>query len=692
MKPMRMRFTAAIAVGALSSVALLAPPALADEMSDVPSSDGASQPIGDLTVLGTTDVHGNVFNWDYFADGPPTNAADQRGLARVATVVDEVRNAHEEGSVLLVDNGDFIQGTPLTYLAAEQPALLSSTIHPMAEALNALDYDVQNLGNHEFNYGLDLLSSYKNQIDAPLLGANVETLPGTDLSFDPYVILDKTVGGEKVKVGVLGLVTPGVRIWDKAHVEGRLKFHDLVETAQKYVPEMKAAGADVVVVLVHSGQNAPGVAWDPAKLQENVATSVSTMVNDIDLVVAGHSHVDIPSQVFRAPDGDPVLYTQPYFWARSVSQASLPIVADGAGGYQVQWPETDEEVAGLVTPRYSKDTVDSSEITSHTTLAGDHQATIHYVNSVIANNEVEMTTASSRYEDTPILDIIGFVMEKAVREGVEGTEYEGLPVIAQTSPFSRTSVFPEGDLRVRDVAGLYIYDNTLAAQLMSGAQLKTYLEWSARYFVQVTDESPWDPETHTGALYDGETRGVRDYNFDAITGPVAYDLDIRQPVGERVVNLRHADGTAIQDTDQFLLAVNNYRQNGGGGYPVQDFVTVWDQQLEIRQLIIDYASDRGTLNPVDFHEKNWTLITQDVDPEPTPTSTTDIPTQAPTETSDSTSPSTTATTNVPGVGVPTAGSAGSLPDTGARVAVLLLAALLLAGTGGVLVVRRRQNG
>lgn len=604
MKSVRWRFTGAVAVSAMVITPLIALPA---------SADSAETSIGDLTVLGTTDVHGNVFNWDYFADSVPTKEADQRGLARVATVAEQVRAAKGAESVVMVDNGDFIQGTPLTYLAAEQPDKLVSEGHPMAEALKAIGYDAQNLGNHEFNYGLDFLEDYQGQVEGsgtPLLGANVETLPGTSLSFEPYVILDKVVGGQTIKVGILGLVTPGVRIWDKANVEGKLVFHDLVLTAQEYVPQMKAEGADVVVALVHSGQDAAGVEWDPDLLQENVATSVSTLVNDIDLVVAGHSHVNIPSQVFHAPDGDPVLYTQPYFWARSASEVTLPIAADG-DGYKVNWPETDDEIKALSTAHYSLDYSDSPSIAEHPTLPGDHQATIDYVNSVVATNLVELKTETSRYEDTPILDIIGYVMENSVRDALVGTEYEGLPVIAQTSPFSRTSVFPQGDLRVRDVAGLYIYDNTLAAQRITGAQLKAYLKYSARYFVQVTDETPWDPETSTGAQYPGETRGIPDYNYDAITGPVAYELDIRNDLGERVQNLRHADGTPVADDDVFVLAVNNYRQNGGGGFPVGDFETIWDEQLEIRQLIIDYAESVGVIDQANFHEVNWKLITED---------------------------------------------------------------------------------
>ncbi len=633
--------------------------------------------VGNLTIFGTTDVHGSVFNWDYFSDSVPAKDADQRGLSRVASAISEARAAVGAESVLVLDNGDAMQGTPLTYLAAEHPERLASTIHPMAEAFNTIRYDAQNLGNHEFNYGLDTLSRYKSELNAPLLGANVNTLTGS-LSFQPYEIIEKVVGGETVKIGVMGLVTPGVRVWDKAHVEGVLEFEDLVLAAQRTVPLMEADGADVIVALVHSGQNAPGVAWDPTQLQENVATSVSTLVKGLDVVIAGHSHVNIPSEVFKDPDGSPVLYTQPYFWARSASQITLPIASDGVGGFKVAWPATDAEIQALAVPKYSVGQPDSTLITEHKTLPEDHQITKDYVNSVVATNLQEMTTESSRYEDTPILDIIGYVMENSVREGLQGTEYEDLPVIAQTSPFSRTSVFPEGDLRVRDIAGLYIYDNTLAAALMTGAELKDYLEWSARFFVQATEDKPWDPETHTNALYEGATRGIPDYNFDAVTGDLTYQIDITKPVGERVVNLKNLDGSPVAQDQQFVMAVNNYRQAGGGGYPVMS--AIWDEQLEIRQLIIEYAQEVREIDQANFHVKNWELITvasevtPDPDPEPKPEPKPDPkPEQKPEK--------------------PAETGKGTLPNTGADTLPILTGALVLLtlGGAGLAVGKRRRS-
>ena len=648
--------TSVTAIGALALVPLLALPAHAAP-ADPPT--GAT-----LTVLGTTDVHGHVLNWDYFADAP-YEEDDQLGLSRAATVIADIRAQRGADSVLLLDNGDAIQGTPLTSLAQRDLGKPGWEQHPMAEAYNVLEYDAVNNGNHEFNYGLEVLETYQNQLDAPLLGANVLQAGTTTPAFEPYTIIERQVDGDTVKVGVLGLVTPGVRIWDKAHVEGVLEFQDVVLAAQQWVPEMKQNGAEVVVALVHAGLDAEGYEWDPADLEENVAQSVAEHVNDIDLVIGGHSHVDIPSRVFKAPDGDTVLFTQPYYWARSVSEVRLPLAKDAAGASVVSWPATDEEIANLVTPHYGKDTVDSPLITQNPVLSAQHAATVSYVNTVVATNVAEMRTETSRYEDTPILDLIGKVMVDAVAAGLEGTEHADLPVIAQTSPFSRTSVFPEGDLTIKDIAGLYIYDNTLQASLVNGAQLRDYLEFSARFFKQATPEDPWNPETHTNALYPGETRGIPDYNYDALTG-VGYRLDITRPAGERVVDLTY-QGAAVADDDEFALAVNNYRRSGGGGFPVADLPLIWDEQLEIRQLIIDYASEVGVIDQSNFFEPNWSLVTD--------------PAQSGAGTGGSTSSAT-----------PSPSRSAELSDTGPSAAgfVGLAVALVLAG-GAVLIWRRRRE-
>ncbi len=578
------------------------------------SVGGSPTPSGDsfdLTVMATTDVHGHAYNWDYFRDQPyPQGRVRKLGMARAATIIENARKSKPEGSVLVVDNGDAIQGTPLTYVAAKRPQLLQGRTHPMAEAFNNVGYDAQALGNHEFNYGLDVLRSYGAQLKAPLLGANVVKAGTETPAFTPYTLIDRTIGGKRVKIGVVGLVTPGVRVWDRAVVDGKLEFRDPVVTAQKYVPQMKARGADVVVALVHSGLDAEGVAWNPALLQENVAGSVASKVNDVDVVVGGHSHVDIPSKVFRAPDGDPVLFTQPTYWAQSVSQVTLPLKANENGrGYKVSWPRTDTQIGALAQAKYADQVADSPTFAANKKLKADHEATVAYVNTVVAQSKERLTSATSHYEDTPILDFVGYVMADNVRRGLKGTKYEGLPVVAQTSPFSRTAVFPKGNVTIKDIAGLYVFDNTLGGVLVTGRELKDYLEHSARYFVQVPEGSTFDP-SKVNAKYDGATRGIPDYNYDALTG-LRYRIDVSKPVGSRIVGLSYPDGRPLGDGDKLILAVNNYRQNGGGGFPHMggNARVVYDEQQEIRQLIIDYAQNAKTIDPAVFFERNWEVVT-----------------------------------------------------------------------------------
>ncbi len=562
----------------------------------------------DLTLMATTDVHGHVFDWDYFRNAAyPENQT--LGLSRVGAVVDQVRAEQGAESVITVDNGDAIQGTPLTYYYgfgdARQSVLDGTVEHPMAQAFDAIGYDAQVVGNHEYNYGLDMLEAYDDQLEAPLLGANVIDV-ATGLPYhQPYEIIERVIDGKTVQVGVLGLVTPGVRIWDKQYVEGVLEFQDMVEAAERWVPEV-AAQADVVVVLAHTGQGTvPDADYEPADLNEDVAGNIARMVPGIDVLVAGHSHRDEPQTIVTNVDGEQVLITQPEYWAGSVSEVSLSLVEDAAGDFDVDWATTPP----VVTPHYGTE-VDTEDPDVVNALADEHETTIDYVNTPVATSTEELSAVTSRYEDTAIIDFINHVQAETVEQGLEGTEWADLPVISQASPFSRTAVFPEGQVTIRDIAGLYIYENTLRGVRMTGAELKDYLEFSARYFVQTEVGAEFDPETGTNAVYPDRPEGVPDYNYDALSG-LDYLIDISQPVGQRILNLTYPDGTPVGDDDEFVLAVNNYRQSGGGGFPaVAEAEVVYDELQEIRQLLIDWAQERGVIDPADFFDVNWAIVTE----------------------------------------------------------------------------------
>ena len=534
-----------------------------------------------------------------------------------------------------------------------------------------------------------------------MLAANALDVSSGEPHNEPTALIERTIDGETVTVGVIGLTNPGSRVWDKKHLDGRIEFEDIVTSAQEQAPALKAQGADVIVALAHTGKDPEGQEWDPAALQENIATSVATQVPEIDVVVAGHSHVDQPQEIVTQTDGTQALVTQPHYWARSVSEVELSLVADG-DGYAVDW--TDAPPA--VTPHYLQgDVSESQEMID--ALSAYHDETVDYVNQTIAQATQTMSAETSRYEDTAILDFIGNVMTERTAEGLVGSEYEDLPVLAQTSPFSRDAVFSEGDVTVRDVAALYVYDNTLSGVTMTGAQLKDYLEYAARFYDQVDEGADFDGAEVSNAYDSAAGRDIPDYAYDALTG-VDYDINISRPVGERIENIRMEDGTAVTDTDEFVLAINNYRQSGGSGYPVADLEEVYNEQIEIREALIDWAVDRQVIDQDEFHRENWVLTSETIDrsqPDPEPT---DDPTSEPTD-----DPSERPTDD-PDDGREDEGDDGDrdgdrgdddgrddesqrdddgrLPRTGSEIAGLLGAAVALAGLGTAAVVasRRRQ--
>jgi 2',3'-cyclic-nucleotide 2'-phosphodiesterase/3'-nucleotidase len=314
-------------------------------------------------------------------------------------------------------------------------------------------------------------------------------------------------------------------------------------------------------------------------------------VPGIDAMVVGHSHRDVPSQVVRNDvTGEDVLLTQPYRWGGTVSQVDFSLTKTRG-----QWGVTGATATALRTRDYPED----PEVLAATAEA--HETTVGYVNQVVATSTEELSAATSRYEDTAILDFIQDVQTDTVEGALEGTEYGDLPVLSVAAPFSRTAVFPQGPVTIRDIAGLYVFDNTLEAVTLTGAQVRDYLEYSAKYFTEVPATGAVDPETITGA------DGTPDYNYDVLSG-VDYDLDLTEPVGRRVTRLE-VDGEAVADDDRFVVAVNNYRRSGGGNFPhVSTAPKVYDEQLEIRQLLIDRAQSTGTIDPADFADDNWQLV------------------------------------------------------------------------------------
>ncbi|MGY5054335.1 bifunctional metallophosphatase/5'-nucleotidase [Streptomyces sp. 900105755] len=547
-----------------------------------------------LTVMGTTDLHGHVFNWDYFKDAEYSDkAGNAMGLARISTLVEQVRKAKGRRNTLLLDAGDTIQGTPLTYYYAKVDPITAEggPVHPMAQAMNAIGYDAAALGNHEFNYGIETLRRFEDQLHFPLLGANAVDAKTLRPAFPPYLIKKFHVpGAPPVKVAVLGLTNPGIAIWDKAYVQGRLAFPGLEEQAAKWVPKLKAMGADVVVVSAHSGSSGTSSYGDQVPYVENAAANVARQVPGIDAVLVGHAHVEIPElKVVNEATGRTVVLSEPLCYAERLSLFDIELVFTGGG-----W-EVESVAASLLN---SGTVADDPRITR--LLKDEHAKVVAYVNQVVGTATETLTTAEARYRDAPIIDLITKVQEDVVKAALANTEYASLPVLAQASPFSRTSEIPAGDVTVRDLSSLYVYDNTLVAKLMTGAQIRAYLEYSAEYFVRTASDVTVDTDQLTNA------NGRPDYNYDYVSG-LRYEIDIAQAAGSRIRNLTY-EGAALDDTRQFVLAVNNYRANGGGAFPyVASAKELWSESTEIRTRIAEWVTARGVLEPKDFASADWRL-------------------------------------------------------------------------------------
>ena len=513
-----------------------------------------------ITILGTTDLHGNINPIDYY-----TNKADNRGLAKVATLIRRVRK--EQPNVLLVDSGDTIQGSPL---ASYHSRKNNGPPDPMMLTMSALGFDAMAVGNHEYNFGLGVQEKARREAKFPWLSGNTYETKSGKTHFLPYIVKD--LAG--VKVGILGLTTPGVPNWDNPSNYAGLEFRDPVAEAKRWVPIMRTSDkVDLVVVAMHmglgedlrTGEKSPGQVT-----QENEAVTIARNVPGIDLIFMGHTHREVPSLLING-----VLLTQANHWGRHLARADI-YLDKTTGRWQVyaksartipvdDRTEPDPEIVKLAEP-YDQET----------------QA---WLDRVVGESKEELTARDSRFRDSAILDLIQKVQLEAGKADVS--------MVASFNPDARIS---KGPVTVREIAGLYVYENTLVVLEVTGEQLKQALEHSAKYF------RAYEPGKTAADLVDQKIPG---YNFDIAEG-VTYELDITKPIGQRIQNLRYR-GQPVTPQQKFRLATNNYRVNGGGGYTMYKNARVlYRSGEEIRELIIDWVERNRTV-PSD-PTNNWQLV------------------------------------------------------------------------------------
>ncbi|MGH7531391.1 MAG: 5'-nucleotidase C-terminal domain-containing protein [Gemmatimonadales bacterium] len=510
-----------------------------------------------IVLVATTDVHGRVLGWDYVRD-----SAAPGGLSRAATILDSLRAGHP-GAVVLLDAGDLLQGNPFAAFFARHD---DRQPHPIVDALNALQYDVATPGNHDFDFGLELLRRAGTGAAYRYVSANVADAGGAPL-LAPAVVLPRG----PVRVGVTGFTTPGVMLWNRAHLAGRARVRRIADAAPAALARLEQGGADLTVVLVHSGLRG-GSSYDTTGIgPENDALALATVTPKPDVVIVGHSHRERRDTVING-----VHFVQPKNWAQSLSVVHVRLSREQGAGSRWAVTEIRADLVPLASvpeqPRFVR------------RLEAAHEAVRLWAAAPLGTAGAGFAGRYARVQDTPLLDFINDVQRRTA-----GTQ------LSATAAFDVTAGFPPGGVSLRQVAGVYPYENTLRAVRISGRQLREYLEQSARYFHRYAAGRPIINDSVPG------------YNFDVISG-VVYTIDLSRPVGQRIRGLAY-QGRLVQPGDSFTLALNSYRQVGGGGYTMlAGAPLVYDRGEDIRELLAAEIRRVRALDARAYFRPSWGIV------------------------------------------------------------------------------------
>lgn len=573
----------------------------------------------DLRIIETTDLHGNMMNYDYFKD----QYIDTFGLAKTANLIHQARK--EVKNSVLVDNGDLIQGSPMADYALNK-GLNKGETHPVYKALNTLDYVVGNIGNHEFNFGLDFLQKSLAGANFPYVNANVFDAKTNKPYFRQYIILDKPVVDREgkqhtIKIGYIGFVPPQIMQWDKLNLEGKVIVKDITETAKQLVPEMKKQGANIIVAIPHSGVSA-----EPYKALAENSVYYLSQVEGINAIMFGHSHGVFPSEDFKSlPNTDistgninHVPAVMPGQWGSHLGVVDLVIEGDKANWKVISGKSEARPIFDIK----NKKALVGSDKNITNALRDDHEGTREFVGKPIGKVSTDINSYLALVEDTSALQIISDAQIDYVKQFVQGDpDLDGLPILSAIAPFkaggrkndpSAYVDVKKGDLTFRNAADIYLYPNILSAVKITGKDVKEWLECSAGVYNQIDINSSqpqylinWDK--------------FRTYNFDTIDG-VSYQIDITKPArydgncqlinpdSERIVNLTYQQ-KPIASNQAFLIATNNYRAYTGtfpgtGGKNVK-FNSPDDLRVILSAYITNHTKKQGEVNvKVD---NNWRI-------------------------------------------------------------------------------------
>ncbi|WP_300519876.1 bifunctional 2',3'-cyclic-nucleotide 2'-phosphodiesterase/3'-nucleotidase [Aliiroseovarius sp.] len=581
-----------------------------------------------LRILATTDLHMHILPYDYFTD----SASQTRGLARTASLIHAARAeaAAVSAACLLVDNGDFLTGTPMDDEFAQRmarPGDGGGEPHPMISVMNALGYDAATLGNHDFDHGFAWLERVLEQAEFPLVLANLDRPPGHGVTarfLPPYTILTRQVHtaegvARTLRIGVLGFLPPH-SIRPRHTLKTPPETGDIVEVARRLVPKLRADGADLVLVLAHTGigeaEHHPG--------QENALVPLSE-VEGIDAIVGGHAHQVFPGPRPSPPhsgvspdtghvNGVPVVI--PGFWGSHLGVIDLDLVHDGDC-----WRVAADRAELRATYQRGADgqvrATAPADPDIRRALAPDHTRTLHYVRTPVGQSAQRLHSYFSLIAPNAAVQLVQRAQRDFVARVLTGTPHASLPILSSASalkcggiggPDHYTDV-PAGELTLRAIADLYLYPNDLVALKVTGAMMRDWLERAASVFNRLDPNRPdqplIDPSTPS---YLHETVLGLEYQIDLARAPLYTPRGAplcRTAASGRVQGLSHR-GTPVRDNMEFLLITNGFRASGGGRYPRPD---VAEEVLGAGDCIRDILRDHVREGPVTDHapDPHWRL-------------------------------------------------------------------------------------